>query len=347
MLYHHFAVRSKTDWDAFVLRSLIHEAYHTWHYHTLNSEGEPVLFVYEEGPHFIALPLIKRKIENSEFFDVTSIYGYGGPISNLPLSDIPDDRKANFKKSFQEFMDTEQCICVFSRLHPFIAQDDLLSTIGGVCDNGSTIYMDLSLPIEIQRSNYDKRLWRQIRKLRSENYIIKEAESEAEIRDFTMMYHKNMERLSAAPNYYFDYNYFVGLLNSKELDNKLILIYDGQKLICGALLLVSSYLIRNHLSATAQEYINESPSKLLTDEISLIGRKVGAKIFHLGGGVGGKEDSLFKFKSHFSNTRIRDQIWCFVSNNQAYNELVEKRSAELNPESRYFPIYRQVKQQTF
>ncbi|MNY40347.1 hypothetical protein D3C86_1750850 [compost metagenome] len=95
------------------------------------------------------------------------------------------------------------------------------------------------------------------------------------------------------------------------------------------------------MSATSEEYLNESPSKLLTDEISMIGRRLGKKIFHLGGGVGGKEDSLFEFKRHFSDLQIADRIWCYINDRQVYDELVLQRVPEIYSESAFFPAYRQ------
>lgn len=341
MQYQSFIIREKPEWDAYVKRSCNYEVYHTWYYHSLNREGEPLLFVYEEAGFFIAFPMIKRKIDHSSFYDLTSVYGYAGPVSDTDFSAITEHSLQSFKDEFCRFLTTERCVSVFTRLYPFLAQQCLLENIGGLSSNGSTIYMDLSITLEEQRARYEKRLRRQIKKLRESNYTIKDGRSPEEVRLFTEIYHKNMDRLNAGKSYYFDESYFMGLLNPEEFSNRLILIYDGPELICGALLLISEHVVRNHLSATAEKYLNVSPSKLLTDEISMIGRRLGKKIFHLGGGVGGKEDSLFQFKRHFSDLQIPDRIWCYIHDPKAYRELVLQRGAEVNPESAFFPAYRQ------
>ena len=341
MQYQSFIIREKPEWDAYIKRSCNYEVYHTWYYHSLNSEGEPLLFVYQEAGFFIAFPMIKRRIANSSFYDLTSVYGYAGPVSDADFSTITEGSLQSFKDEFCRFLKAECCVTVFTRLYPFLAQQCLLENIGGLSSNGSTIYMDLSLSVEEQRARYDKRLKRQVKKLRECNYTIKDARSQEEIRLFTEIYHKNMDRLNAGKSYYFDEAYFTGLLNPEEFNNRLILIYDGPELICGALLLISEHVVRNHLSATAEKYLNVSPSKLLTDEISMIGRRLGKKIFHLGGGVGGKEDSLFQFKRHFSDLQIADRIWCYVNDEEVYQELVRQRGEEINPESTFFPAYRQ------
>jgi hypothetical protein len=341
-----FIISNKKEWDAYVAKSLIHEVFHTWYYHSLNKSGEPLLFVYEEGDLFIALPVIKRKIENTSLFDMTSVYGYSGPISNIDLSDLPALTIEHFKNAFVNFMKEEKVVCIFSRLHPFLNQHSLLNNFGGLRENGTTLYMDLSLSIEDQRNKYEKRLSRQIRKLREKGYVIMDDNSVEGIKNFTDMYWKNMDRVSASSHYYFDEQYFANLLNMEGFENKLILIYNGEELICGALLLLSDNIIRNHLSATSPEYLKESPSKLLTDEISVIGRRLGKKIFHLGGGVSGKEDSLFTFKRYFSDLRVKDYIWCYINDDLVYNDLVLKAGAKVDDESFFFPLYRQAKRQT-
>ena len=340
MYYRNLIIRRESEWNAYIERALAYDIYHTWYYHTLNKEGEPLLFVFEEEGLFIALPLIKREISGTSFFDLTSVYGYCGPLSNKDLSVLSSLTNQNFKTAFINFMHEEHCICIFSRLHPFLNQQYLLENIGGLKENGKTIYMDLTIPLEQQKKKYEKRLFRQIKKLRQSGYLIKEADSQKEIKMFTDMYWKNMDRLNASANYYYDEQYFTNLLNSTTLQAKLILIYNGPELICGAIILLSHDIIRNHLSATASNYLKESPSKLMTDEISMIGRRMGKKIFHLGGGVGGKEDNLFKFKSHFSDLLLNDTLWCYIDNKEVYNALVTGHVCEQDLHSEFFPLYR-------
>ncbi|ASU34726.1 GNAT family N-acetyltransferase [Mucilaginibacter xinganensis] len=343
MGYRSFTVNTKKEWDDYMMKALMNECFHSWGYHLLNNEGEPLLFIYEEEGFFIALPVIKRQIENSPYFDMTSVYGYSGPVSNIDLSHLSSLTISQFKISFTNFMQNESAICMFSRLHPFINQLTLTTGFGGIRKNGTTLYIDLSISVQDQHNRYDKRLSRQIRRLRKQGFEIKESCDLAEIRGFIEMYHKNMDRVSASKNYYFEEKYFVDLLNIDGFDNRLILIYEGRKLVCGALVLLSDNIIRNHLSATAPEYLKESPSKLLTDEISVMGRRLGKKIFHLGGGVGGKEDTLYRFKRLFSGLQVKDHIWCYINDEQAYNDLVQRNGVAIDPQSAYFPLYRQPK----
>lgn len=331
-------ITDKVKWTDYIEKSFEHDFYHTWFYHSINTKGTPMLFVYEEQNDFIALPMIQRAIKDSCMFDMTSVYGYSGPVSNKKFEEFDDQQIKNFECSFREFVEKEKIVSVFSRLHPFLNQNLFLDKIGGIRENGKTIFMDLTIPLEEQRENYHKRLFRQIKQLRKKDYLIKETESQDDIKIFTRMYTENMDRLSASQDYYFDEEYFTKILKTREFNCKLIMIYDGEEATCGAIVGCSKNIIRNHLSATNENYIKDSPSKLLTDEISLIGRNLGMKYFHLGGGVGGRNDSLFTFKSYFSSQYLEDYIWCYIADEQKYESLLKER--DISSYNAFFPLYR-------
>lgn len=331
-------ITNSDAWTGYLKKASFYDAYHTLGYHTLDTTGEPVLFVYEEGEDFIALPLIKRAIAYTKLCDFTSSYGYSGPVSNKPIENLSYDLIENFKHSFLAFMEDNQAVSVFSRLNPFSNQFLLLEKLGGVKANGKTLYIKLKHSLEDQRSRYNRRLIRQIRQLRNRGYSVKFAETQEEITIFSKMYIENMKRVGAHPNYFFDEKYFSSLLKCSDFECKLMLIYDGNEIICGAIVIWVASVMRNHLSATKESHVHFSPSKLLTEEISLFGRSLGIEYFHLGGGVGGKEDSLFKFKSSFSNQLLEDKIWCFIADENAYNLLVKEKNIDVN--RNFFPLYR-------
>lgn len=330
-------IEQKDDWDVYLKKCDDREFYHSWEYHSLDKSGTPILFVLCSGNDIIALPLIKRNINGSDLYDLTSVYGYSGPISNKKFDEIDEETLIEFKSLFLSSLKRLKCISVFSRLHPFINQPHLVSKIGGLQPNGKTLYIDLSEPIEAQRSKYDKHLFKQVIQLRKKDYKITESTAKEDIEVFTEMYTDNMIRVNASKNYFFSSEYFTNLIQLLGHSCRLLMIFDGSIAICGAIIMHNNYIIRNHLSATHKDYLKESPSKLLTDEISLIGRRLGAKFFHMGGGVGGKEDSLFKFKSYFTRKFLQDFTWKYIADDTSYNSLVSSEKFS-NPD--YFPLYR-------
>jgi len=120
----------------------------------------------------------------------------------------------------------------------------------------------------------------------------------------------------------------------------LLLLMDGDRITCGAFVAFSNNIMQFHLAATSDEYLKDGPMKLLIDESTLIGRQKGMHYLHLGGGVGGNEDSLFEFKAGFSNLQLSFKTWRFVADPEIYNELVNNRFSLGLQSADYFPKYR-------
>jgi hypothetical protein len=339
--YQLITISDKERWNEVVKNSYIYDFYHTWYYHSLESSGEPVLFVYEHGDSYLALPLLKRGIENSEYNDFSSVYGYAGPISNLPFEDIDNDMIEGFKQSFLDYLNKNNFVSVFSRLHPVIKQNLVLDKLGGIFENGKTVAIDLQLPFDVQRLKYRKAIRQKINQLRRKGYTVKEADNKEDISEFIEIYNQNMVKVNASSYYYFTEQYFLEMLNSSEFESKLLLAYDNETIAAGALVTFSNNIMQFHLAATKNEYLYEAPMKLLIEEAGIIGKELNMHFLHLGGGVGGKEDSLFEFKSGFSDLHLNFQTWRFIVNKPVYDQLVKERcSHNPDPNNSIFPLYR-------
>src|SRR5215204_4411370 len=71
----------------------------------------------------------------------------------------------------------------------------------------------------------------------------------------------------------------------------------------------------------------------------------GARVFHLGGGVGGREDSLFQYKAGFSDRRHEFTTWQWIVDEITYDRLCRERDGQAGSrevDSAYFPAYRRV-----
>ncbi len=82
-----------------------------------------------------------------------------------------------------------------------------------------------------------------------------------------------------------------------------------------------------------------APMKLIIDEIRIRATNEGFTQFHLGGGLGGSsEDSLFRFKSAFSNTYNDFYLWKYIVNKDTYDNIIQKSG--ITGYNEYFPLYR-------
>ena len=149
-----------------------------------------------------------------------------------------------------------------------------------------------------------------------------------------------MIRVSAHDYYHFDEEYFFNLLNSSDFECRLLIACIDSEITSGVLLTYSNNIMQFHLAATHESYLHDGPMKLLIDEATIIGRGRGMHYLHLGGGVGGEEDSLFEFKSGFSNLFLDFKTWRFTADKATYDSLVEGRGLLSFANSGFFPLYR-------
>jgi RimJ/RimL family protein N-acetyltransferase len=334
-------IDQEEEWRNLVKRTINYDFYHSWTYHSLDGSGIPLLFVYEEGDNFIGIPLIKREIQGSEYYDLTSVYGYSGPISNKAFHSLSPNFVCNFKSNFLAFLKEEKIVTVFSRLNPFFNQTDLMEEFGGVVDNGKVVVLDLLISLEEQRKAYRESTLRTVKQLKKKGFYVKEATTEDDINTFALIYKLNMLRVEASATYYFDYAYYKALLDSDEIDARLLFVYDKNDYpICGTIVVITNGIIQAHLIGTREEYLADSPAKFLTDEITIIGRTLGVRFFNLGGGLGFKEDSLFRWKTNFSHLTFNYRSWRYVANEEVYKSLITKQEIEIDTEVDFFPLYR-------
>jgi len=155
-----------------------------------------------------------------------------------------------------------------------------------------------------------------------------------------------MHRVKAEGGYFFEKAYFEGLRQwLPDIFHLFLCRQDGQ-VLCGGLFTLCNSVVQYHLSGVREAFISLSPTKLMLDEVRLWANVQGARIFHLGGGVGSKEDSLFLFKSGFSDCRHDFLLWRWICNPEVYSRLVAARQKWYEQQGSgsisetYFPAYR-------
>ena len=327
----------KDQWNAIIRSMNRYDFYHLAEYHQLESSGQPLLLYFSSGGKDVALPVILRPIQGTDFYDLTSVYGYAGPLFN---QEKPDKQViTEFQKELLQFFDSRQIVSVFSRMHPlFSNQELLLSGLGEVIDTNQTVGIDLSLPEREQKRQYARSLKNQINRLKRRGTIVKEAKTKEEMDAFIAIYKENMKRVNALEMYFFPNDYFYRFM--EELPASLFLAYHENQAISGSLFTRCNGIVQPHLSATRNEYLRWSPLKLVWDCIRIDSTQKKENWLHLGGGVGGADDSLFQFKTQFSHLRFTFKTWRYIHNEEIYTQLVSRKYSEQIPQSSFFPLYR-------
>lgn len=335
-------IKDKKTWcDQLALFNTL-DFYHTFDYHMLSKKADesPILIKYSDGNTILMLPLLIRDIEHSEYRDAVSVYGYSGILSLNP----GEIKKENFTKELNSFFKEHKIVSVFSRLHPFLEnQEILLDGLGTITSPGKVVYIDLTDSIENQRAKFNRRLKTYLNKSRKACTVF-EGDNDVHVRTFINLYHENMKRVDAEDSYFFDDDYFFQLLSSDQFDSKLFLCSnnDTQEIMGGAIFIKKGNIVQYHLSGLAAEDFDVDPIKLIIDEMRIQSTKEGYEVLNLGGGRGSNDDSLFRFKSGFSKDFKDFKVWKYIVDADAYKILVERKLGNNTSvdEIAYFPAYR-------
>lgn len=335
---------NNSNWSKIISLTSEYDSYHTSSYsklELLEGNKEPILCVASIDNDFIAMPLVVREIPNSGLYDCTSAYGYCGPVSNLPVELVPRQLITYFQHRLQDFFVERKIVSAFSRLHPLIDQSVFFSDYGKIKPLNETVSIDLKLSEQQQTKQYRKSCKSEINQLRRDGFFVTEATTESEIENFIDLYHERMKRVEAPPQYFFTNEYFNIILNNKCFASKLLLAKINNEIAAGAIFTLTSKFMQYHLAASQEEYRHYAPMKLILDEARKIGMSLNMSYLHLGGGVNGRtNDSLFRFKSGFSDSRHIFQVWQLIIDEAKYSYLTDLFKIDRRKTHDYFPAYR-------
>lgn len=337
-----FNILLPTDplWDRIVRSSYLYDFHHTGFYHQIDNQEQSRLFVAQQGDNFVAMPLVIRTIPGTDWFDITSVYGYCGPIASHESILHGKDLVDYFWTELTAYFTEKRIVSAFSRLHPLINQHPFFDAQGDIVLLNKTVSIDLTLTPEEQRRQYRKSNKSEINQLKRKGFFVIEARDPADIDAFISIYYETMDRVDAGQYYYFTKEYFHAFLANESFDSKLLLALVDGEIAAGAIFTYTDKIMQYHLAGTTEKYIRETPMKLILDEARLIGNELGLQFLHLGGGVGGSDDdSLFRFKSGFSKQLCQFSVWKYVVDQEKYDSLVHVRKIK-NVTSGFFPLYR-------
>ena len=341
-------ITSKKKWQKAIEAIDSYDFYHTYDYHNLSKKKDEkqILLRYQENQSVIYLPLLIRKIKNTNYYDATSVYGYSGPIGKN-IADNFDNK--NFIQALGDFFENYGIVSVFTRLNPFIPQqENLLENIGSINVMGNIVNIDLKLNQDEQKTKFSKTTKRYLNKVRN-SCVTKISKEKDDINKFIELYYENMNRVNANQSYYFKKDYFYKLSESKNFDCEIIfaILKETQEIISAAMMVkTNGDIIQYHISGTLNKYLHLTPIRLLIDETRIRGTEQGYKYFNLGGGLGGQEGSLFNFKASFSKDFKKFKVWNYITNKTIYEELTTnnptfmKLSEEEKSSLTFFPLYR-------
>ncbi|WP_243348670.1 GNAT family N-acetyltransferase [Parabacteroides sp. FAFU027] len=315
-------ITDKAGWREAITRQGKYDFYYTYEYHALHNNGEPLLFVFENGDERLCIPLLMRSIEGTPYYDLTSVYGYAGCLYN---TDNPSEALLQkFRDEMTEYLINHEVISVFSRLHTLIPNASLIPDgMGEVVALNRTVYIPVSEPETYQTSLYADTLKRQLCAIASKGLSVRTATSLDDWMAFYKIYTRSMDEKQAPDEYFFSTSYMLGLRNATEFKPLLLLAeYEGE-VVAGALFVVCGEIMQYHLGGVLPEFRDLSPLKLLIDRARHLASGMKLRYLHLGGGNGAVDNGLFQFKSRFSHHFSTFHIWKWIVDEDIYEHLSE------------------------
>lgn len=296
-------------------------------------------FSYEENGNKLSHVAIKRpikKIANSAihdgFFDLETVYGYGGFLTNSE-----DERfLTHALEEYAKYCNQNNIIAEFVRYHPF---QGISETIKAWFDffskDRDTVVIDLSGSKEERWASYGKKT-RNILRRCGEQLVFNESK---DITAFLDLYFQTMKKNTADEFYFFQENYFHELL---ALDNvKLYEVSYSNAVVSTGFFMFGDEIAHYHLSGNNAAYTKLNGNYFLLDSVCDVMRtEYKMKHFHLGGGRTNLEnDSLLRFKKKFAEKTLSFCIAGKVYNRTIYEQYNRLWLAQ-NEDASYFLKYR-------
>lgn len=311
-----------------------------------NGDGEPLLLHYT-GDRLQALNVVmKRPVplpenlnpadeELKDYVDYVTPYGYGGFLLEGECSEA---ELQQLQKVYADFCRDHKVVAEFVRFHPVLNNAHEVEKLYEVIDLGNTICMDLTSP-EIIWQNLSSKNRNMIRKAQKSGVQVYWGREPALFEAFEDIYRETMDKVGARDYYYFKKEFYDSILY--DMKQQAMIFYarlEGQT-IAASIILYDGNALQYHLSASRRDYQSYAPTNLILYEAACWGSVLGAKTFHLGGGLGSSHDDLYHFKKQFN----RNADCTFSIGRVKMNEAVYDRLWELNnhkKETGYFPAYR-------
>ena len=335
-------------------------------YHLYLDEGEAFLAIYGDRAKFVAWPYLLRPVsesaglENSTFTDVASVYGYPGPLACIGADD--DEFLCRAWDAINDLWRRQQVVAVFTRFHPLlenhrwlqrlrtpapsISQHDCDDAQCGLMEAGQTVSIDLTLTDHENLRDYQKVLRQEIARSRRMGLLTTRDDDWKHLDDFISLYHCTMTRNRASSHYFFSAEDIRRLAAALAPHVHLIVTKLDDEVAAAGVFVEYRGTVQAHLAGSNEHMKSLSPLKVLLDDVRRWARERGNKVFHIGGGRAGKDDSLFAFKARFSSRRHPFYVGRWILDPAAYHALCDQQQlyaqqAGLEAEvSDFFPRYR-------
>jgi hypothetical protein len=346
---------SDQRWDS-RLSAVRRDIYHTRHYHEVAQgagEGTAFLIVVGDSERGLAWPYLLRPLreveglESQEGMDVSSVYGYPGPLAWGCAPGDPFVARA-WSLVLDAWRD-QGVVSAFTRFHPILDNASLghqfrLSNDppGGHLSTGTeTVSIDCSLAGDVAAKAYSRVLRQEIASARRVGLQTHHDTDWVNLGAFVDLYGETMARSGADERYRMTMDDVKTFSASVAPHAHLLVTTSGSAVAAAGIFTEYDGIVQAHRVGTNIELRDHSPLKVLLDDARQWAHERGNDVLHLGGGRGGRADSLFRFKGRFSSRRHLFHVGTWILQPDLYAALARgTATGSREVPADFFPAYR-------
>ncbi len=289
------------------------------------------------------------RVHGSPWRDLATPYGYGGPLGS-------EEEPAARAAQLAAFEEARGALCLelgivseFVRFHPLLCTHEGLPEAMRLQRRGETIWLELPAP---GAGDAEEALLRAMQPAaRNKIRRARAAGAAAAVEPGTeaagvlhALYRETMTALDAPADYFFPRSYFETIAALPEERAFVVIVRHEGRAVWAGIFLREGELLHYHLSGSGGGPRVTGANNLALLAAALEGRARGARRFHLGGGFGSREDSLFQFKASVGDRRAEFWTGARIHDPGRYDALRALRSGAAGAAPAgtgdYFPAYR-------
>lgn len=330
--------------------------FHSFAYFSHHKEIKSDILIIQmfQGEELLAqMPVIKRRINieinGQTYYDVTSPYGYGGPVFKEPQNFLLVN---SFWKLLEAWYKKENIISEFIR---FNLDGNHNGYTGNLVPTLQNVKGKILTNPQDHWEQFKPKVRNNYRKAQSHGIvfdIFKGHEiGKQEILKFYEIYTGTMDRNHASKEYFFPVEYFYELIFSQPDQIALAFSSIGNEPVSTELILIDNKTIYAYLGGTDRNHFDKRPNDFLRVEIINWAVQQKYKWYILGGGRS-DGDGLYKSKKYLfpKDTDCIFYTGRKIINANIYNQLTESRfgktMSDENDRNGYFPAYRKPEDST-
>ncbi|MEF3302286.1 lipid II:glycine glycyltransferase FemX [Paenibacillus sp. GYB003] len=311
-----------------------------------NGEGLARMFVYSDQDGVVCYPFLLRRINDlpviralgleKDYFDISTPYGYGGPLSSVMDPAVRKRIFSHFSDAFGEYCRDNNIIAEFVRFHPIIKNYNDYEEVDPIFLR-NTISVDLLGTDQEIMQQFSAENRNRIRKAKKEGlqFVASDVKN---LDHFIRLYYSTMDRNNANSYYYFSDKFFINTVERLAGQIELFEVKLNDQILVSSLFMRYNKYAHYHFMGANKEYLRLAPVNLLISEAAIWAKEQGCRHLHLGGGYIG-QDSLYRFKRTFNEKTALDYyVGKKVHRPDLYNDLLT--SLGIEAKSEYFPAYR-------